>query len=182
MAKASNDHDLAFSGKNIILAEDFAQLPPVAGKEASTLYSGYIGTKIDSCLKMYEQESAIDKALWHQFTTVIILRKNMRQTNQSDEDVKLRTALENMHYKSCTPEDIAFLRTRIASPDGKRPKLSAKRFRNVSIITALNAQKDMINELGCIRFAEETGQQLSYFYSYDKWAEYEYPDDNKRGR
>jgi hypothetical protein len=101
-------------------------------------------------LKAYEQESAIGKALWHQFTTVIILRKNMRQTNQSEEDVKLRTALENMRYKSCTPEDIAFLRTRIAGPDGKRPKLSEKRFRNVSIITALNAQKDLINELGCI--------------------------------
>ena len=111
MAKASNDHDLAFGGKNIILAGDFAQLPPVAGKEASALYSGYIGTKIDSCLKTYEQESAIGKALWHQFTTVIILRKNMRQTNQSEEDFKLRTALENMRYKSCTPEDIAFLRT-----------------------------------------------------------------------
>ena len=35
----------------------------------------------------------------------------MRQTNQSEDDVKLRTALENMRYKSCTPEDITFLRT-----------------------------------------------------------------------
>jgi hypothetical protein len=150
MAKASNDHDLPFGGKNIILAGDFAQLPPVAGKEASSLYSGFIGTQIDSRLKAFEQESAIGKALWHQFTTVVILRKNMRQTNQSEEDVKLRTALENMRYKSCTPEDIAFLRTRIAGPGEQQPKLSEKRFRNVSIITALNAQKDLINELGCV--------------------------------
>src|SRR6266404_2848065 len=75
MAKASNDHDLPFGGKNIILAGDFAQLPPVAGKEASSLYSGFIGTQIYSHLKAFEQESAIGKALWHQFTTVIILRK-----------------------------------------------------------------------------------------------------------
>ena len=164
------------------MAGDFAQLPPVAGKEASSLYSGFIGTQIDSRLKAFEQESAIGKALWHQFTTVVILRKNMRQTNQSEEDVKLRTALENMRYKSCTPEDIAFLRTQIAGSGEQQPKLSEKRFHNVSIITALNAQKDLINELGCVRFAEETGQQLSYFYSYDKWAEYEYPDENKKGR
>jgi hypothetical protein len=53
-----------------------------------------------------------------------------------------------------------------------------KRFQNISIITALNAQKDKINELGCQRFATETGQTLNDFYSYDKWAEYEYPQDN----
>ena len=180
MAKASNQYNTPFGGKNVILAGDFAQLPPVAGKEASSLYSGHIGTQINSHLQAYQQESAIGKALWHKFTTVIILRKNMRQTNQSEDDVKLRTALENMRYKSCTPEDITFLRTQIAGQNKKRPKLSEKRFRNVSIITALNAQKDLINELGCDRFSKDTGQQLSYFYSYDKWAEYEYPDESKK--
>jgi hypothetical protein len=40
----------------------------------------------------------------------------------------------------------------------------------------------MINEMGCIRFADETNQSLSNFYSYDKWAEYEYLDEHKRRR
>ncbi|KAJ7869355.1 hypothetical protein B0H13DRAFT_1635308, partial [Mycena leptocephala] len=39
-------------------------------------------------------------------------------------------------------------------------------FRNVSI-TALNAQKDKINEIGCRKFAEETKQELVHFYSQD---------------
>ena len=47
MTKASNDHDLPFGEKNIILAGDFAQLPPVAVKEASFLCSGFISTQID---------------------------------------------------------------------------------------------------------------------------------------
>src|SRR5882762_9557647 len=42
MAKAFNVHDLPFGVKNMIFAGDFAQLPPVCGKEASSLYSGTI--------------------------------------------------------------------------------------------------------------------------------------------
>ena len=66
-------------------------------------------------------------------------------------------------YAACTPEDIIFLKTRIAGRRPDQPKLSGKEFRNVSIITALNAQKDKINELGSARFAAETGQTLTDF-------------------
>jgi len=116
------------------------------------------------------QEAAIGKALWHQVTTVVILRENMRQRTQTPEDAKLRTALENMRYAACTPEDIKFLKTRIAGRRPDQPKLSDKEFRNVSIITALNAQKDKINELGSARFAAETGQTLTHFYSIDRFG------------
>lgn len=57
------------------------------------------------------QEEAIGKALWHQITTVVMLKENMRQKTQTPEDGKLRTALENMRYKACTQDDIRFLRT-----------------------------------------------------------------------
>src|SRR6202789_1101107 len=49
-------------------------------------------------------------------------------------------------------------------------KLSHKRIRNVSIITALSAQKDRINELGSVCFAAETGQTLTDFYSIDRFG------------
>ena len=39
------------------------------------------------------------------------------------------------------------------------------------IITARNSNKDRINELGCKRFAQETGQSLVDFYSLDKLNE-----------
>src|ERR1700727_577246 len=68
------------------------------------------------------------------------------------------------------PEDIKFLKTRIAGRQSDQPKLSDKEFRNVSIITALNAQKDRINELGSVRFAAETGQTLTDFYSIDRFG------------
>src|SRR5258705_2672554 len=137
LAKALNEFDLPYGGVNMIFSGDFAQLPPVFG---SPLYSGTVGTQLMSRMTVQGQEAAIGKALWHQVTTVVILRKNMRQRTQTAQDAKMRTALENMRYAACTPEDIKFLKTRIAGRRPDQPKLSDKEIRNVSIITALNVQ------------------------------------------
>jgi hypothetical protein len=167
LAKALNVFDVPFGGINIIFAGDFAQLPPVGG---TSLYSGSVGTQIDSGLKPHYQEAAIGKALWHQITTVVILRENMRQKTQTPEDASLRTALVNMRYGACTPEDIRFLRKRIAGKRPDQPNVAAKNFRNVAIICGVHSQKDRINQLGCERFADDTNQKLTHFYSMDKWG------------
>jgi hypothetical protein len=85
-----------------------------------------------------------------------------------------------MRYRACTDEDVAFLRTRVAGRGQNRPKLSSKRFRNVSVITAWNAHKDKLNELGTIRFAQETGQKLVDFYSEDKLSQKALESKNKK--
>jgi PIF1-like helicase len=107
-AKATGNVDEPFGGINMIFAGDFAQLPPVNG---AALYSSSVGTQLMSSMHIRSQEETIGKALWHQITTVVILRENMRQRQQTIEDTKLRTALENMRYKACTPDDVAFLLT-----------------------------------------------------------------------
>ena len=112
LSKVFNTPEDSFGGLNMVFSGDFAQLPPAVGGEGVSLYSRTIGAIASS---MKSQEEAIGKALWHQVTTVVILRENMRQKKQSDLDNQLRTALENMRYKACTPEDIRFLRTRISS-------------------------------------------------------------------
>ena len=94
--------------------------------------------------------------------------QNMRQAKQTPEDASLRIALENMRYKSCTPDDIKFLCTRIAGRGPNDPKLAQKRFRNVSVITAHNAQRDKINEVGTEQFAAENNQVLHSCYSIDR--------------
>jgi PIF1-like helicase len=164
LAKSRNCNDLPFGGINIILAGDFAQLPPV---NSPPLYSGTVGTTIDASMSIGQQQSSIGKALWHQITTVVILRQNMRQKTQSKEDTQFRTALENMRYAACTTEDIDFLRSRIAGRNPNQPNLASKKFRNVSVITGLNSLKDRLNSLGSRRFAQETGQTLTDFYSVD---------------
>ena len=167
LAKARGMTDLPFGGLNMIFAGDFAQLPPVGG---ASLYTGAVGTQVEYSMKPHMQEAAVGKALWHQVTTVVILRENMRQRSQSPEDALFRTALTNMRYGACTPDDIHFLQSRIAGRHASQPKVASKYFRNVPIICGIHSQKDKINELGCDRFAEETGQTLTTFYSKDKWG------------
>ncbi|KDQ25067.1 hypothetical protein PLEOSDRAFT_1047729 [Pleurotus ostreatus PC15] len=91
----------------------------------------------------------------------------MRQKLQTPDDVKFRTALENMRYKACTPEDVIFLRSRVSANFQGRSSICEANFRSVSIITARHVNKDAINELGAIRYAAENGDKLQSFYCED---------------
>ncbi|KIM35720.1 hypothetical protein M413DRAFT_50015, partial [Hebeloma cylindrosporum] len=129
----------------MVFAGDFAQLPPAMGGENVSLYSRVIGA-ISSNIK--SQEEAIGKALWHQVTTVVILRKNMRQQKVSDANKQFRKLLENLRYKSCAAEDIAFCRSLITSTVPGNHCITDDEFRNTSIITGRNIHKDEINRVG----------------------------------
>jgi hypothetical protein len=154
-------------------------LPPAIGQEHAALYSRTVGR---NSTNIRDQEAAVGKALWHQVTTVVILRENMRQRQQSPQDAQLRQALINMRYKACTPEDVTFLRSRISSQLPGRPSLVSTEFRNVSIITALNVHKDEINRLGTLRFAQETSQELVHFYSEDTFSSANTDGNSRSGR
>ncbi|KDQ50647.1 hypothetical protein JAAARDRAFT_141625, partial [Jaapia argillacea MUCL 33604] len=108
-------------------------------------------------------EATIGKALWHQVTTVVILRKNMRQRSQSANDQAFRTALENMRYKS----------------KFQNPNMGNRDFRHVSIITARNIQRDRINEMGYKQYSIDTTKETREFFLYDTWAP---PSDPANGR
>ena len=164
LARVFDCADVPFGNLNMVFSGDFAQLPPALGGENVSLYSRTIGS-ISTDIK--SQEEAIGKALWHQITTVVILRENMRQKHQSTEDAQFQTTLENMRYKACTPEDIVFLHTLVSSKVPGHRSICDEDFRNISIITGTNIHKDEINRLGAICFAQETGQSLVDFYSED---------------
>ncbi|KAF7976392.1 hypothetical protein HWV62_6777 [Athelia sp. TMB] len=178
-AKALGVPEEGFGGLNMIFAGDFAQLAPV---KAQALYSSNVGTRVGASMSLRQQEESIGKALWHQTTTVVILRENMRQRNQSKEDNRLRTALENMRYKACTDDDVAYLRSRISGRSKDKPRLAQKRFRNVSVITARNLQKDQINDMGARRFAAENKRTLTVFYAKDAFKSHKHDLATKEGR
>lgn len=87
LAQALNEPDLPFGGMSMIFAGDLAQLPPVPGGEGTSLYKKRCS--ISASTKLWGQESAIGQALWHQITTVVILRQNMRQRGQSESNKSL---------------------------------------------------------------------------------------------
>jgi hypothetical protein len=138
LAKVTNEHNKLFGGKNMILAGDFAQLPPTIG---SPLYSNIVSKIQKNSMTKRDQESMIGKLLWHQITTVVILTQNMRQTEMSEGEKNFRTALTNMRYAACTKDDLDFLKTLLADRSQINKSLSSPEFRNVSVITSLNTQK-----------------------------------------
>lgn len=179
LANVLNVHDTPFGGMNMIF--DFAQLAPTGG---APLYSNKILDNCNAGMKPKDQENVLGKILWQQITTVVILKENMRQTSETVDDQRFRTALTNMRYASCTPVDIAFLRSRITRT-GRQPgfpRLTQPEFRNVSVITALNAYKDLLNEEGSKRFARDSGQVLTDFYSVDRLSLYTQSRKNRKRR
>ena len=50
------------------------------------------------------------------------------------------------------------------------------------MITTWNVQKDKVNKIGHIQFAEDAKQALTTFYSCDTWAEYENIEESKGRR
>ncbi|KAI0038889.1 hypothetical protein FA95DRAFT_1585404 [Auriscalpium vulgare] len=168
MSTAMQIEDQAFGGKNMIFAGDFAQLPPINTK-GPALFNHKVGTVLSTTNSIRDQKHTMGKAQWHQTTVVVLLRQNMRQNTISEEDSRFRTALENMRYKACTSDDISLLRSRVVGPQNPLVDVSHPNFRHVSVITALNAQRDQINALGCVKFAHDTKQKLTDFVSVDKW-------------
>ena len=165
LSKVTNEHNKPFGGKNTILAGDFAQLLPTDG---SLLYSNIVLKTQNNSMSKRDQESIIGKILWYQIMTVVILTQNMRQTEMLEDNKNFRTALINMRYATCTEDDIEFLKTLHIDRIKRDKTLTNPNFRNVSVITSLNTQKDQINESCSLCFSRDTGQQLTHFYSIDK--------------
>jgi hypothetical protein len=150
-----------------VVSGDFGQLqPPGRGKP---LYSHTVSGCSNSRCLYKEQIESMGKAVWHSFTTVVLLTENLRQKGLSLEDKVFCVALENMRFACCTESDIELLRTCVATSNTGQ-LLDDPNFRNVSIITAHNQDRDTVNDAGCVLFAQDNDLQLSHFYSCDCWA------------
>ena len=164
VAKALNKDD-AFGGLHIVLAGDFCQLPP-AGQGSVPLYSRKTFGRTSNA----EQARTMGCVIWQQFTCVVILRENMRQLGMSTADRQFREALTHVRLCLCTDDDLALFRSRVSGLNAGLPQLLDPDFERVSMITALNAHRDIINTVNAVRFARARNQNLFYFHSRDKYT------------
>ena len=170
----THESDLPFGGINMILSGDFCQLPPVGG---IPLYSLDVSKVMRAWLTEYEQKKIIGKAIWHQVTTAVILRKNIRQNTMSEDNVRFRDCLIRMRYGKCNQQDLKWLNSRVARKGDQGPDLSKSEWKYAAVINGHNSQRDKLNEMGALRFATEIQQPLYKFYSYDTWGSESDPAD-----
>lgn len=168
MNLAMRVEDIAFGGKHMIFAGDFAQLPPVSMQGQSLYNSTVMKSLIHTTKAVNKQRQALGHLLWHQVDVVVILRKNMQQASQSPEDAAFRQLLVNLCMRACTPDDIALLQSRVPGPHNPHVDLMKDMFQNKSIITCRNANRDKINIIGSKKFASDNGKVLEPFVSIDR--------------
>ena len=166
LCKAMGKQDKPFGGLNVIVAGDFAQLAP-PGQGSKSLYNGDVGTSIIGATNPRGQKNILGKVLWHHFTTVVLLRQNMRQNASSKDDDRFRIMLGNLRYKNCTDEDLDYLKSRTVTKANQGDLLTAD-FMNVPIITGRNVQRDKVNLLCSKKYISEQRLEYHDFYSIDK--------------
>ncbi|KAI9059615.1 hypothetical protein FKP32DRAFT_1531329, partial [Trametes sanguinea] len=129
-----------FGGISIIVAGDFAQLPPVG---ETRLYS-WINTRSGSRSgRGAGQQVVMGKLLWLSFTKVVMLHEVMRQKGA-----------ENTAFV----ELLGRLR---------RDLLQDEEWENAPIIVYDNATKDALNVKATEAFARRTGRELHWYYAVD---------------
>lgn len=161
--------DVAFAGKSMIFAGDFAQLPPLH-TAGPALYSALVSSTIHTTNSVSTQKKSIGKALWHQFTVVVLLKQNMRQKSQSDEDARFRKLLMNLRMNSCDRDDIELMHSRVPRSNHPDIDLNDPKFAHESMITCLNVNRDLLNDVGVLKFAETKKQELRTFYAVDTFS------------
>ncbi|PPQ86519.1 hypothetical protein CVT26_008820 [Gymnopilus dilepis] len=146
-----------FGGVNMILAGDFAQLPPVR----ATRLSAAVDTNPARTTKPYAQGIVAGKLLWQSFTKVVMLTQIMRQAGNENKDfvdllMRLRTG-------TCTDDDHATLSHRLIQNQDVNPR----DWEDTPIIVSGNAQKDALNDYAAAAFAARTNQELHWYHAVD---------------
>ena len=146
-----------FGGINLIVAGDFAQLPPVGETQ---LYAN-VDTSKTSSASTRGQETVFGKLLWLSINKVVILTQSMRQCGPENE--RLVQLLGRLREGRCTDDDFDLLSTRILD----NISVNWSEWQNVPIIVSENAQKDALNERAAQAFANRTNQTLHWYYAED---------------
>ena len=141
-----------FGGINIVVAGDFAQLPPVAETKLFARWkpSNASGTQRG-------QTKTAGHVLWLSFDTIVFLVKQCRQANT--EDARFVELLERLRTGSCNNEDYELLNSRLISRLPQE-KLAGVDWLRTPVIVPDNATKDVLNEFAVLQFAQATGQDV----------------------
>ena len=119
---------LSFGGINVILCGDLHQFPPVAKGPQDYLYT-------PSDMSKDPLECQIGRSIYEEFTTVVILKEQMRVTDPVWHDL-----LVNLRRGQMTEKDLATLRQLIIDPKGSQADdFNQEPWSNASLVTPRHA-------------------------------------------
>lgn len=148
-----------FGGINLVLAGDFAQLPPVGQtKLFAKLNTGMVARGGTSS----GQKNILGKLLWLQVDTVVLLHQQMRQSGPLNRNFV--DLLERLRVGKCSDDDYSLLESRLAANVKQHGDTT---WTGVPILVGDNTSKDRLNEHGAEAFSGMTGVPLTWYDASD---------------
>ncbi|KAJ5082332.1 hypothetical protein N7532_011375 [Penicillium argentinense] len=143
MAKSLDRNSPEFFGglPIVIFVGDFFQFSPVRGPALWRVP------------RLNKDEDKIGQLLWHQFTQVIILDEQMRQT----EDLSFRDFLLRARSSSLTSNDLSFLNSKAIT------SLADPQLEGAMTVVKRNSIRHMVNRIQMEKFARLRNQRI-YIY------------------
>jgi hypothetical protein len=136
--------DQPFSGLNVIICGDYHQFPPVGGKKSDPLYYRSNAIKDDVA-------TITGRQIYEQFTTVVILREQIRAEDDTWIDF-----LRRLRSGSCTDADIDMLEGQSLSSDLK----DDPNWQEAVLVTPRHATRQKWNGAALCKHCVLTGHTL----------------------
>lgn len=149
----------AFGGVNMVLAGDFAQLPPIGDVR---LYKKMDISGLALGALKHAQAKVLGKLLWLSIETVVILHEVVRQGGS--ENKRFVELLQRLHTGICMREDYVLLKGRVMQEVGL---MMDNEWCAAPVIITNNATRDAINVRATQAFAERTGSNVHWYDALD---------------
>ena len=139
----------SFGGINVVFCGDFHQFPPVACAVSEALYqpSNMVTDSLDSQL---------GRAIYEEFSTVVILREQLRVTDNVWRDL-----LTHLRYGRIQECHLTVLRKQlIKHPNSSPTDFSSEPWNTASLVTPRHAVRTQWNEAAIRKHCYDTKQRL----------------------
>jgi len=138
----------SFGGLNVILVGDFHQFPPVAGGANDALYKKVKPAKDTA-------EMILGRRLFEEFTTVVILRQQMRVV-----DEEWRKFLSQLRFGDVSSESLTMLRELIIGRETRNDDFGGAAAGDCALVTPRHAVRNSWNGAAIRDFCSRTGRML----------------------
>ena len=183
-AKGADDcwNEKPFGGINVIFTGDFGQLRPILD---ASLYSHNLvqSPSLESCRGKTTVSALMGVYLWRQVRTVVLLKLNQRQADDSVyADILARVRIGEATKSrdvSGHPSDLEVLKTRYVDKLAFPTVSSPLSFEHAPIIVGRKKVRDILNLRIMGHYANKAGVTIHLYHSRDKIAGHPVTEDEK---